>query len=182
VIRASGCPVAGARLVGAVLLIAGAAACNPPVHAQGGSVARVFPSVCPPAAGVRTRPPVPGAGRTASGKRSLGEAFLRTELYFGSERRDLPGVSLAEFEQFLDAVVAPCFPDGLTLLTGKGQFRESDGRVVREMSFVLLLFYPAAARQESSERIDAIRDAYKESFSQQSVLRVDDPDPVRVGF
>ena len=32
------------------------------------------------------------------------------------------------------------------------------------------------------ERIDAIRDAYKESFSQQSVLRVDDPDPVRVGF
>jgi Protein of unknown function (DUF3574) len=38
-------------------------------------------------------------------------------------------VSPEEFKGFLDIAVTPCFPDGLTLLTGKGQFRESDGQI-----------------------------------------------------
>src|SRR5262245_25337004 len=120
---------------------------------------------------------------SASGERRFtGDAFLRTELFFGSERPDLPEVSAEEFKQFLDDVVTPCFPDGLTLLTGKGQFRESDGEIVQETSFVLVLLYPLDARKESHVRIEALRALYKDHFQQESVLRVDDSRAVRVGF
>src|SRR5262249_22425068 len=117
--------------------------------------------------------------------REVGEAadaFVRTELYFGGERPDLPEVSAEEFEEFLDVAVTPCFPDGLTLLTGKGQFRESDGRIVQETSFVLVLLYPLDARKESNVKIEALRTLYKDHVQQESVLRVDDPRAVRVGF
>jgi hypothetical protein len=120
--------------------------------------------------------------RKAAGTRFDGDAFVRTELFFGSERPDLPEVSAEEFKQFLDMAVTPCFPDGLTLLTGKGQFRESSGQIVQETSFVLVLLYPLDARKESHVKIEALRDLYKDHFQQESVLRVDDPRAVRVGF
>jgi len=109
------------------------------------------------------------------------DPFIRTELFFGSARAG-GEVTEAEFKQFLDGVVTPCFPDGLTLLTGKGQFRESGGEIVQETSFVLVLLYPLGARDESDTKIEAIRTLYKEHFAQQSVLRVDDPRAVRVWF
>jgi hypothetical protein len=109
------------------------------------------------------------------------QLFARTELYFGSER---PGrdVSRREFAQFLDEEITPRFPDGLTLLSGRGQFRESDGTIVEETSFVLILFYPYQDRAESSALIEQIRQLYIEQFDQESVLRVDDPRPVQVSF
>lgn len=151
--------------------------------------------VCSPSAATALEPPAVCVGpqvpatsaslalqSTAAPKRFDGDAFVRTELFFGSERPDLPEVSPEEFKAFLDVVVTPCFPDGLTLLTGQGQFRESDGRIVQESSFVLVLLYPLDTRKESHARIEAIRALYKEHFLQQSVLRVDDPRAVRVGF
>jgi hypothetical protein len=78
---------------------------------------------------------------------------------------------------------APRFPDGLTVLTGMGQFRDSENnKIIREKSMVLILLYPLGALKESDEKIERIRGAYKERFKQQSVLRVDDPRPVLVSF
>lgn len=110
------------------------------------------------------------------------DPFIRTELFFGSERPNKPEVSQAEFKQFLDDEVTPRFPDGLTLLTGSGQFREANGEIVQETSFVLVLLYPRETLRESSARIEEIRTRYIERFEQESVLRVDDPRPVRVSF
>jgi hypothetical protein len=99
------------------------------------------------------------------------EVWARTELYFGS---DMPegNVSEQDFKMFLDAQVTPRFPDGLTLLTGYGQFRNSDEVIVKERSAVLILFYPSQTA-ETNAKIQAIRDAYKTAFKQESVLRVD---------
>lgn len=109
------------------------------------------------------------------------QLFARTELYFGSERPG-PDVSRRDFAQFLDKEITPRFPDGLTLLSGRGQFREADGTIVEETSFVLILFYPYEDRAESSARIEEIRRRYLDAFDQESVLRVDDPRPVLVAF
>ncbi len=79
-------------------------------------------------------------------------------------------------------MVTPEFPDGLTVITGTGQFRGSDNVIVREGSFVLVLLYPLETAKESSKKIEKIREDYKHYFQQQSVLRVDDPRPVRVSF
>lgn len=108
-----------------------------------------------------------------------GDWWRRTELYFGSQKPDGSAVNEAEFEQFVDDVITPRFPDGLTLLTGYGQFRNSANVIVEEQSFVLILLYPRDDREAGSE-IEEIRTAYKDVFEQESVLRVDSM--VRVSF
>jgi hypothetical protein len=99
------------------------------------------------------------------------EVWLRTELYFGTSRVGLPAVTDVEFAQFVDEEVTPRFPDGLTRLTGEGQFRGSSG-LIKERSHVMILFYPAQMRDANS-LIQQIRDRYKERYQQESVLRAD---------
>lgn len=110
------------------------------------------------------------------------EGYVRTELFFGTSRKGAPEVSDAEFHAFLDAEITPRFPDGLTMLTGFGQFRGTDGRLARERSQVLVLLYPANAVADSGAKVDQIRELYKQKFNQESVLRADDPEPSCVSF
>jgi hypothetical protein len=110
------------------------------------------------------------------------EAFVRTELFFGTAREDLPPVSDEEWHQFLDSVITPRFPEGLTVYTAEGQFQDESGSVIKEKSFVLLLLYPLEEWKKRSAAIEFIREAYKDAYQQQSVLRVDDPFAVRVSF
>lgn len=101
-----------------------------------------------------------------------GKLFQRTELFFGLSR---PGgvVAEEEFQDFVDTVVTPRFPDGLTVVSAKGQFRDAtSGTPVKEDAKVLILLYPFS--RSSSRAVDEIRQGYKERFDQQSVLRVDE--------
>lgn len=100
------------------------------------------------------------------------EVWNRTELYFGSAKPDGTAVTDAEFGAFIDSEVTPRFPDGLTLLTGYGQFRSSSGVIVKEKSLVLILFYPPRT-VDANRKIQDIREKYKVRFQQESVLRVD---------
>jgi hypothetical protein len=103
---------------------------------------------------------------------SAPEIWARTELYFGTNRANSEPVSEAEFASFVDIHVTERFPDGLTLLTAYGQFRNSRGELIRERSLLLILLYPRDM-QDANNRIQEIRDLYKTQFSQESVLRVD---------
>jgi hypothetical protein len=105
--------------------------------------------------------------------------FTRSELFFGRGKPDGSMVTDDEWQRFLDTEVTPRFPDGLTTIFGDGQFRAADGTIVREGSILLILLYPRGEK-DASARLEAIRDAYKRAFQQESVLRVDDP--ARVGF
>jgi uncharacterized protein DUF3574 len=109
----------------------------------------------------------------ASSPAFVGERFIRTELYFGSLKPNKTHVTDAEFQAFLQDVITPRFPEGLTLLTGRGQFLDASDEIVRERSRVLILLYPVAVQQEKSEKIEEIREAYKRCFQQESVLRTD---------
>ncbi len=110
------------------------------------------------------------------------EPFIRTELFFGRNRPDGTEVSQEEFADFLNVTITPEFPDGLTVLDGIGQFRDSNGNTIQEKAKVLILLYPSNTKRQSSRKIERIRTAYKNRFEQQSVLRVDDVLPVRVSF
>lgn len=107
-----------------------------------------------------------------------GSLFVRTELYFGTDRKKGPDVTVHQFNRFVDEVVTPRFPDGLTQLQGSGQFLGSAGPI-EEKSYVIVLLYP---RDDSSanREIEEIRTLYKEAFAQESVLRADSVD--RVSF
>ena len=68
------------------------------------------------------------------------------------------------------------FPEGLTELAGRGQWRRPDGVVSREPSRVLLIWYSPV--KDKNADIEAIRTAYKARFKQLSVMRVDGVDCV----
>ena len=104
---------------------------------------------------------------------SIGDPFLRTELFFGTAKPDGTVVTPEEFQQFLDQEITPRFPDGLTLLSGLGQFRGSNGIIVQEKSMLLILLYPVKDQRRNSPKIELIREAYKRAFQQESVLRAD---------
>jgi Protein of unknown function (DUF3574) len=96
-----------------------------------------------------------------------GDAYKRTELYFGGSRQDGSVISPAEFELFLDKEVTPAFPDGLTWLEAHGQWMGG-----KEPSYVVIILYPFDDRHANRE-LEEIRTDYKAQFDQESVLRAD---------
>jgi hypothetical protein len=100
--------------------------------------------------------------------------FARTELFFGSLKPNGSNVSEAEFQGFLSNKITPRFPDGLTLLAGLGQFRNSQGVIIKERSRLLILLYPIDQTKASSQKIEQIRKEYNTLFQQESVLRTDE--------
>lgn len=115
-------------------------------------------------------------------QKSFADTFWRTELYFGRDKNDGTQVSDEEWSKFLDEVVTPKFPDGLTVLDGKGQYRIENGTIVKENSKVLILLYTPKTRLLNSRKIDQIRNEYKKLFKQESVMRIDLQQTVRVSF
>jgi hypothetical protein len=119
--------------------------------------------------------------RIPPGARNKPVAYVRTELFFGTARRD-GAVSEDEIRRFIDEEITPHFPNGLSLLKGQGQFRGEDGKLVKEECFVLVLLYPFDSAKKSGQKIQRIRELYKTRFAQESVLRIDDPYIVWVSF
>jgi hypothetical protein len=104
--------------------------------------------------------------------RDQAQLLARTELYFGRGKPDGSMVTDDEFRAFLDEIITPRFPNGLTVLSGVGQFRGSSGMIKREGAMFVILLYPAGEK-DSSAHIEEIRDSYRKTFAQESVLRVD---------
>ncbi len=127
--------------------------------------------------------PIPAAALSNySGQIFAGAKFYRTELYFGM---DIPGggtVSEEDWGKFLNTEVTPKFPDGLTVFESYGQYKDKSGLIVKEKSRVLILLYPKKSLKDNDPKIEAIRAAYKKAFRQESVLRLDFPQTVRVSF
>lgn len=148
-------------LIGATLLVVGVAGCAGGRHDD------------------HTRQ---GASSSATEKPSFaGACFDRTELFFGTAKPDGMVVSDMEFQAFVDREVTRRFPEGVTLLSGYGQFRGANGRIVQEAAKLLIVLYPAETQGDSSAKIEQIRSAYKAAFHQESVLRAD-RQCERVGF
>ena len=111
------------------------------------------------------------AGEPGVACRAGAETYARLELLFGLGKQGGGVVSEEEWRTFLAGEVTPRFPDGLTVLVGYGQWRGRSGEVAREPSRVLAIWYRPDAGSDA--RIEAIRQAYKVQFGQESVMRVD---------
>ena len=91
------------------------------------------------------------------------------ELIFGRNIGDRLGVGEGEFRRFVDEEVTPRFPDGFTVLDGRGQWREG-GRIVREPSKVLVV--ALVEEERGRAELAAIAEAYKARFRQHSVITI----------
>ena len=119
--------------------------------------------------------------RASESHRRGAAAFVRTELFFGTAK-PAGAVTPGEFKTFLDTVISPRFPEGLTVTKGAGQFTAEDGALIQEDSYVVVLLYPVEGQKASSARIDEIRREYMRQHQQESVLRADDPYLVWISF
>src|SRR4026209_2991107 len=92
---------------------------------------------------------------------------IRTTLSFGLSRPK-GSVSELEWQIFMRDEVTRRFPDGLTVWQAEGQWQTAAGSIDREQSKGLLLVHgdSAAARQA----VQAVIQAYRKTFDQQSVL------------
>jgi hypothetical protein len=96
------------------------------------------------------------------------EPMVTAEMLFGRNVGTRLGVSDAAFASFVAAEVTPRFPDGLTVIDARGQWRDRRGAIIREPSKVVLLTF----RDDAGKRavLEAVASAYKRRFHQQSVL------------
>jgi hypothetical protein len=116
------------------------------------------------------RQPAPAPIATAGARCEPGDTSLvRDVVYFGRNRPDGGIVSETEWQGFLDEVVTPRFPNGLTVVHADGQWRGQSGAVERERAEVLTVLHGGteASRQAMLEVVGE----YKRRFGQEAVLR-----------
>ncbi len=94
------------------------------------------------------------------------------QLFFGGS------VSVVLWNGFVDQEIAPRFPGGFTIIDTQGQWRNRDGATMRESGHELIVLFTRPALE--NPLLDAIRDAYKRRFMQESVLLSESP--VCAGF
>jgi len=109
---------------------------------------------------------------SAGAQPSLCPAGLRpqevAQLLFGRNVGDRLGVSETQWGRFVDREISPRFPDGLTVLDAKGQWRDqARNTIVHEPSKVVEIILPG--KDDDLERLNQIAAAYKNRFRQQSV-------------
>ncbi|NJO43824.1 MAG: DUF3574 domain-containing protein [Cyanobacteria bacterium RU_5_0] len=98
-------------------------------------------------------------------------ALIQQDLYFGQELPGCKEISQEEFQAFVDEVITPRFPDGLTIFDADGQ--EKNAKVVS-------LFVEDTL--ESKVAIKEIVKAYKRLFRGSEVSRVTNKDDLKVSF
>jgi hypothetical protein len=102
-----------------------------------------------------------------------GGGWTRTEMYFGLVRSDKTPVTEREWETFVEQVVTPRFPAGLTVFNGAGQWRNAAGHIDREPSKVLVILHPSTESVEA--KVDEVRRLYCQQFNQEAVMKVTSP-------
>jgi hypothetical protein len=105
---------------------------------------------------------------------AVGDTVLvRDVLYFGRNRPDGSAVSDEDWGAFVNQVLTPRFPAGLTVVSAVGQWSGKSGLVEQERSEVVTIFHAGddAARHSVSE----VTAEYKRRFQQEAVLRERSP-------
>jgi len=96
------------------------------------------------------------------------------ELMFGRDIGGRVAVSESAWRRFVAREITPRFPDGLTITSATGQWRDGlSGAIVREPSKLVLIVLPG--RADDQARLDAVVNAYKRQFRQQAVGVIEQP-------
>jgi hypothetical protein len=100
------------------------------------------------------------------------QLVVNETLYFGTAMPE-GVVSPQQWTEFVNDVVTPRFPQGLTMWQASGQWRSAQGQQIWESSHVLTVDHPDDARSDAAVR--EIMHSYKTQYHQEAVLRVRTP-------
>ena len=98
------------------------------------------------------------------------DRWVKYQLFMGRSNQTGEVVDDAAWAMFLEDTVTPRFPDGLTVLDARGQWRDPEGEIKKERTKVLVILAPPG--DDGLRLIGEISAEYKRRFSQQSVLQV----------
>ncbi|OKH13042.1 hypothetical protein NIES592_15540 [Fischerella major NIES-592] len=127
---------------------------------------------------IYTSTPVPAQSSQTSISHASTKILIKDELYFGLSKPGGKTVSEVEWQLFLNRVITPRLPDGLTVMDVYGQYLDSYGKLTREKTKLVILIYENS--QTQNQKIEEIIASYKKTFQQESVLRV--TSSVKVSF
>lgn len=98
--------------------------------------------------------------------------YHKVELYFGLTEQ---GKKIPEkkWQQFVDEYITPNFPNGMTIMDAKGQWRNEQREITKEKAKVVILIVPNDNNTDSM--IQFIRRKYRDLYHQESVLEADMP-------
>ena len=122
--------------------------------------------------------PVRAQSLEALGENPSKKILTKDELYFGLSKPEGGMVSEAQWQHFLNLVITPRFPTGLTVVAASGQYLNSSSELTKENTKLVILIYENSPTR--NQMIAQIIDIYKRMFDQESVLRV--TSSVRVAF
>lgn len=91
--------------------------------------------------------------------------MTEAEFFFGRGIAGGGQVSDEEWARFLDEEITPRFPDGFTVQDASGQWKDANG-ITREASKRMTIVFSS----DKQAALNAIREAYKRRFHQDSVL------------
>lgn len=98
---------------------------------------------------------------------------IKTEIYFGEDEPGGKHVGPKAWRSFLDKVVTPRFPKGMTVLEGYGQMQHRSGKIERQATRVIVLVHQPVKAME--KQIAAVIAAYRDRFANAQVMRLRTP-------
>jgi hypothetical protein len=104
---------------------------------------------------------------------AVGDAMVRTELYFGLEKKE-GDITPKQWTAFVEREVAPRFPEGFSVIDARGAwFNREHQRTIHENSKIVVRLHAGTPEQERA--IGEIIALYRARFAQESVMRIDAP-------
>jgi hypothetical protein len=91
------------------------------------------------------------------------------ELFFGRSLSGGSVVSEAAWSAFVREVLTPTFPEGLTVLDANGQWLDPRTGLTTNAEPTKLVVLAVEETEAAGGRLDAVRNAYRQRFAQQSV-------------
>ena len=89
-------------------------------------------------------------------------------MFFGRNVGVAPGVSEADWENFVDSELVPRFPDGLSVIDTAGVWRGKEGVAIHELGKAVVIVL--AGKSDGLQHVSAVASAYKATFEQEAVL------------
>jgi len=96
------------------------------------------------------------------------ETWQRLEMVFGRNISGGGRVSDADWEAYVEEVLSPAFPDGLSVVEAQGRWLSPSGERFNEDNFFVLIYVPAEV--SPAQQVDAAIADYKSRFRQETVL------------
>ncbi|HEY6984692.1 MAG TPA: DUF3574 domain-containing protein [Rhodanobacteraceae bacterium] len=94
---------------------------------------------------------------------------IRDTLYFGLSIPGGGSVADPDWSRFESDVISRAFPNGFSVVTGRGSWRGADGTIVSEPSRIVVIVHDDDAPSDAAVR-DVVQ-RYRTEFRQEAVLR-----------